>query len=213
MTISEIYRALKNPPNLQQHMLRVAKVSLFILNHWQGKPIHKELLIKAALLHDVGNIVKFNIKKYPHFLGEEQNRAQYWIAVQEEMIKKYGTDDHLTTKSMLNELGVADKIVNTIYSMSYWNAPAIKDSDDWVLKILLYSDLRVSPNGIISIRERLDDLYSRLEKYKNRIDLSNAGTEIEKQIQQNLNANIIDINDETTKTDENKLLKIQVETK
>jgi hypothetical protein len=161
----------------------------------------------------VGNIVKFNIQKYPQFLGEEQSRAQYWMEVQEEMIKKYGTDDHLTTKQMLTELEISQEIVNNVYEMSYWNAPVIKSGDNWVLKILLYSDLRVSPSGIISIKERLDDVHARLEKYKDRTDLYDAGLDIEKQIQENLTVSVLDINDNSTKVDDKELLGIQIDTK
>lgn len=213
MTIVEIYKILNNPPNLQEHQIRTARVSLYIANYWQGEPIDKELLLSVALLHDVGNIVKFDIEKYPHFLGKEQERAEYWKSIQKEMVAKYGTDDHRVTKQMLTELGVSEEIVNTIYAMSYPNAPEIVSSDNWILKILLYSDLRVSPTGIISIRERLDDVHSRLEKYKNRQDLYESGIALENQIQEHIAGKAEDITDETTETDEEKLLQIQVNTR
>lgn len=213
MTIAEIYTKLKNPPNLQEHMLQVAKVALFIFEHWKGSEINKSSLITAALLHDVGNIVKFDIEKYPHFLGTEQKRADYWMRLQKEVIEKYGTDDHKVTEQMLTELGVNPEIIKTILEMSYWNVLEISKSDNWILKILLYADLRVSPQGVIPIRQRLDDLYTRLEKYKNRMDLYELGLEIEKQIQQHLTTGVSNITDETIAVDEKPFKEFQIEAK
>lgn len=213
MTVLDIYTKLKNPPNLQEHMLRVTKVALFIYDHWNGTPIDKDLLLRVTLLHDVGNIVKFNMQKYPHFLGDEIKRVDYWIDVQKEVKEKYGTDDHEVTGKMLSELKVNPIIIQTVLDMSYWNAPIIAKSDNWILKILLYSDLRVSPTGIIPIKERLDDVHSRLEKYKERMDLYEEGLEIENQIQQNVSCKLSDITNETTQADENQFLALQIETK
>ena len=47
-----------------------------------------------ALLHDLGNIVKFDLEKYPDFLGKEKPRLEYWKKVQKEVREKYGSDDH-----------------------------------------------------------------------------------------------------------------------
>ncbi len=211
MKVVDIYIRFKNPPNLQEHMLRVAKVGLFIHDHWIGENIDRELLKKVCLLHDVGNIVKFNIQKYPHFLGNEIKRADYWMEVQKEVIEKYGTDDHEVTGKMLTEAGINPEIIKTVLDMSYWNAPIISASDNWILKILLYSDLRVSPTGIITIKARLDDVHSRLAHYKGRMDLYEAGLAIEKQIAQKLNITVDDITNESIKRDDDDLLQTELE--
>jgi hypothetical protein len=88
---------------------------------------------------------------------------------------------------MLTEAGIDPKIVQAVLDMSYWNAPKIANGNNWILKILLYADLRVSPTGVIPIKARLDDIHSRLAKYKNRMDLYEAGLQIEKQIQEKNN--------------------------
>jgi hypothetical protein len=210
MTIIEVYQKFKNPPNLQEHMLRVTKVGLFIYNHWTGSSIDKDLLLKVLLLHDIGNIVKFDMVKYPHFLGKEEQRIAYWIGVQKEIIDKYGSDDNEVTGKMLNELGVDQIILKTVLDMSYLNALNIAKSDNWILKILLYSDLRVSPSGVIPLRNRLDDVFSRLEKYKNRKDLYDAALMIENQIQDNIDISVSKITDESITADDNQLLEIEI---
>lgn len=211
MTVLDIYTKLKNPPNLQEHMLRAAKVGLFIYDHWKGNPIDRDLLLQVILLHDVGNIVKFEMHKYPHFLGDEQKRINYWIEVQQEVIEKYGSDDHEVTGKMLSELKINPSIVKNVLDMSYFNAVLIARSDNWILKILLYADLRVSPTGIIPIRKRLDDVHSRLEKYKKRPDLYAAGIEIENQVQQNMDCNVSEITNENVVQDDNQFLTLQID--
>jgi hypothetical protein len=207
MKVIDVYTRFKNPPNLQQHMLQVAKVGLFIQEHWKAESIDKVLLTKVLLLHDIGNIVKFDIQRYPHFLGEaERERAGYWLQVQKEIIQKYGSDDHEVTEKMLQEANIDPEVIKIVVAMSYTNAVTIAASQDWILKILLYADLRVSPTGIISLKDRLDDVHTRLPKYKERNDLYDAGFLIEQQIQSNLNVPVSDITDEKVAVDDALLL-------
>ncbi len=207
MKVIDVYTRFKNPPNLQQHMLRVAKVGLFIQKNWKAEPIDKDLLTKVLLLHDIGNIVKFDIQKYPHFLGEvERERADYWLAVQKETIQKYGYDDHAVTEKMLQETNIDSAVVKIVVAMSYTNAVTIAASQDWILKILLYADLRVSPTGIIPLKDRLDDVHTRLPKYKDRNDLYDAGVLIEQQVQSNITVPVSDITNDNVAIDDEYLL-------
>ena len=207
MTVLDVYTRFKNPPNLQQHMLRVAKVGLFLNKHWTGSPIDNATLKKVLLLHDIGNIVKFDIDRYPQFLGEEElPRAAYWKSVQKEIINKYGADDHEVTEKMLKEININEQIVKTVVAMAYTNAVAIAQSDDWILKILLYADLRVSPTGVIPLRDRLDDVHRRLPKYKDRNDLYEAALAIEKQIQDQITISVTNITDQSVAMDDTALL-------
>lgn len=72
MTIKEIYKMFRVPPNLQEHMIRVAKVARFIFDHWVGPKLDWQKLEKICLLHDLGNVVKFDLDRYPEFLGRER---------------------------------------------------------------------------------------------------------------------------------------------
>ncbi len=62
-TIKQIYDFYPIPPNLQNHMLTVANVVFTISQNWIGPSINKRDLILAALLHDVGNLAKFDLNK------------------------------------------------------------------------------------------------------------------------------------------------------
>ena len=186
MIISEIYKTLGIPPNLQQHMLRVTSVALFIVKNWKGPELNPETLKTMLLLHDVGNIVRFDFEKHPEFLGDEVKRIDFWKKRQKENIVKYGTDDHEATVSMLNELGISEETKERIYQMGYWNVKEVKNSTDWYLKIALYADLRVGPFGILTLQERIDDIHTRIEKYKTKPELMGFSQELENQIQSNV---------------------------
>jgi HD superfamily phosphohydrolase YqeK len=202
MTIKEIYQKLNLPEHLQQHMLTVTKLCIFIADHWKGNPIDKDQLVTAALLHDVGNIVK------PKFLGDPKDYDE-WKKNYDSIIAKYGSDDHVATEKMLNEFGVDKKIIEVILNKSGEYAVKIKDSDNWTLKILYYADSRVSPKGITTIKERFEDLMNRLEKYKGRYDLLEASEEIEIQIQKNVTVQLHKINEEMIKRNIDNLLSFQ----
>ncbi len=202
MKIHEIYRKYRVTPNLQEHMLRVCSIVEFIQRHWQAEGlVDWNFLKKIALLHDLGNTVKFDLDKNPEFLGKEKSNIRYWKQVQKEIIKKYGLNDHEATKRMLQEIGVEDEMIKTILQKSFGNSVETKNSNNWPLKILYYADLRILPFGIGTLKERIDDVRDRMPKYTNRPDfddLVNACREIEEQIQSNLTVSVNDIGDKTT---------------
>lgn len=198
MKIIEVYEKFKISPNLQDHMLRVCGIVEYIQKHWIGEAVDWNLTKKIALLHDLGNIVKFDFDKHPEFLGEEQKNVEYWKGVQSEIIKKYGSDDHEAIKKMLNELGIDEKSKEIIFSKRFGNSVAVKNSDNWVLKIMYYADLRTLPNGIGSLEDRISDVKDRMPKYTTRPDfdsLVDSCRGIEKQLQPNLNVSVEEIND------------------
>lgn len=198
MQISDIYQKLGTPPNLQEHMLKVTSVSLYIATHWHGQTLDINLLKTMLLLHDIGNIVKFDLEKYPEFLGKEEvQRVDYWIKRQSEAIAKYGKDDHDATVLMLEELQITKNIQKRIYAMGYWDVENVVNSNDWYVKVALYSDLRVGPFGILSLQERLNDIHTRLPKYKERPELIEFAKDLESQIQENMDVSVDTITSDT----------------
>jgi len=177
MKTQDIYKLFDIPPNLQDHLITVTKISNLIATHWQDQNINIPDLVKVSLLHDLGNIVKFNFEKFPI------DNIDYWKEKQTEIIKKYGNDDHDVTQKMLQEIKIDDKLIKIILNKSFDNSINISQSSDWVSKILLYADLRVLPHGVGTLQQRLDDVKDRMDKYKNRPDLPDlfsACFEIEK---------------------------------
>ena len=167
---------------------------------------------KTALLHDLGNIVRFDFDKYPQFLGPEISRIDYWKEVQAETIAKYGNDDHDATEKMLQELNVSKDIANVILEKSFGNSVQVAKGDNWYAKILSYCDNRVMPKGVVTLEERILDTKERAPKYANRPDfeeLCDSSREVEKQIQENLNNPVDQINKNSVKVD-NSLLETEI---
>ncbi|MEI7749698.1 MAG: hypothetical protein WCJ25_01705 [Candidatus Moraniibacteriota bacterium] len=196
LDIRQVYEMFSVPPNLAEHMETVAQVVRVIRDHWVGEPIEWDFIIRAALLHDIGNIVKFDFEAHPEFLGVEAVNVEHWKAVQKDIIARYGKDDHLASGNMLSEIGVSPELLSTIQDKSFANAIEVAAGNDWNAKILLYADMRVMPHGVASLEERLADVRKRMPQYYQRPDfekLLDATRDIETQISANLDETIADI--------------------
>jgi len=202
MKISEIYKKFGVSPNLQEHMERAFGVVSLIEKHWKGQEkVDWDLTKKMALLHDLGNIVKFDFEKHPEFLGSERANIEYWKKIQAEMVGKYGSDDNEATKIMLMEIGIDQNVVDMIFTKRFTHSVETEKSSSWLLKILYYADLRALPLGIGTLEERLDDIRERYNPiYTCRPDFENlleACRKIEKEIHDNLDFSVNDINNES----------------
>lgn len=161
MNILDIYKNYKIMPNLQLHQLRVASVawqicdSLFI-------EIDTESIIIACLLHDMGNIIKFDLNHFPEYNKPEG--LDYWQKVKNEYITKYGHDEHIASVKIAEELNLPKKVLNLIRKIDPHIISEIRDSDDLVEKICNYADQRVTPFEIVSVIERNNEA---MERYKN----------------------------------------------
>ena len=164
MTIGQVYKKYKILPNLQEHMLRVAKVATFICEHWTGPQLDRNLIKQAALTHDLGNMVRFDFRAHPEFLGKEAERLDYWLSVQRNLREKYGREEHRAAVKILKQAGASRKLMRLLSRQAIGRSERIVDTGNWELKILHYSDFRVGPFGMLSIRQRLDDLYERRKK-------------------------------------------------
>jgi hypothetical protein len=193
MNLTEVYQRLAIPPNLAEHMKTVRLIVEWIEKHWEGEKLNWEQIKTAASLHDLGNIVKFDFEKHPEFLGAEAERIEYWKEKQSEVVEKYGKDDHEVTEKMLVEIGADEEVIKIIGGKSFANSVEIAKMESWGPKILRYADLRTSPNGLVSMKERLDEVTNRLEKYRNDPNLPNliaACKDIESQIQNKVDADL-----------------------
>ncbi len=154
MTISEIYDTYRIPPQLRLHQLRVAAVAKILSQSIAG---FNECtgVVRAMLLHDMGNIIKFDLQKFPEFLQPEG--LDYWGRVQREFISKYGPDEHVATLRIAQEIGVSERIIDLISCVGFDKAELNKNTTDTAKKICAYSDQRVGPHGILSLAQRLEE--------------------------------------------------------
>lgn len=196
MNILEIYNKYHLPENLQMHMLRVAACSKMIIDNWNGPKIDKEAIIKVSLLHDVGNIVK---------IPENFSQDEGFRKIRKKYFDKYGTNDHEINLEIGRKEGLNKKELEILDGKrSRKNEETLK-SNSYERKISAYCDQRVSPNGVVSIKERLEDakirykdkplsVWSNKEKADYMIECS---LEIEKQIMGYCKISPEKINDES----------------
>ncbi len=186
--ITEIYKEYKIPPSLQMHMLRVAAVASLICDNFE-EPLEKEEIVTACLLHDLGNIIKFRMHIFQEFF--EPEGVDYWREVQAEFKETYGEDEHQATVEILKELGLSERIISIVDQVDFSFYCKLKDSQDLATKIVVYSDSRVGPHGVLSFTERMEEGKKRYQNHKStfgamaereRQVLVACGQETEKQI-------------------------------
>lgn len=163
MKIQEIYDKYKIMPNLQEHMFRVAGVASIICNDFE-RPIDKESIIIALLLHDMGNMSKIKLDLFPQFA--QPKGVNYWNKILNEFKQKYGNDDYKATYRILKELDVSQKTSQIVKSIEFAKATQNSKHNDFNKKISLYSDIRVAPFGVTSLKDRLAEVKQRYIKNK-----------------------------------------------
>jgi HD superfamily phosphodiesterase len=152
MKISDIYQKYKIPQMLQLHQLRVAGVASIICDNFNQK-VDKQTIISVGLLHDMGNIVKYNFDYPDEFFAPEGK--EYWKGVQKESIQKYGDNDNEANLKIVKEMNAPREVVQIVSNMAFVKLDQILVSKMTELKINEYSDLRVAPSGVLSLENRL----------------------------------------------------------
>ena len=194
MNIIEIYNQYHLPKNLQMHMLRVAACSNLILDNWKGKTIDKQAIVRVCLLHDMGNMVK---------IPEEEIQDKDFIEIRRKYVREYGTNDHQINMVIGKKEGLTDKELEILDGKRSRKNEETARSDNYEIKICAYCDQRVAPEGVVSIKERLEDAKKRYkdrplsvwsdEEKANR--LIKCALEIEKQIMKYCDLKPEDINE------------------
>lgn len=156
MNVIEIYKKYSLPENLQMHMLRVAACSNLIIDNWNGPEIDKEAIIRVCLLHDMGNIVK---------VPEDFSKDENFIQTRRKYFEKYGTNDHEINLEIGNSEGLSDKEIEILDGKRSRKNEETLNSNSYERKICAYCDQRVAPDGVVGIKERLEDAKVR---YKNK---------------------------------------------
>ena len=194
MNIIEIYKKYHLPENLQMHMLRVAACSNLIIDNWTGAEIDNKAIIRVCLLHDMGNIVR---------IPEDFSKDQEFLKIRKKYFDKHGTNDHEINLEIGKQEGLTEQELTILDGKrSRKNEETLK-SNSYERKICAYCDQRVAPDGVVSIKERLEDakvryknkplsVWSNEEKANHLIECSLG---IEKQIMQYCKLKPEDIND------------------
>lgn len=189
-------------PQLQLHMLRVTAVAVIVSEN-MSIDIDIENVKAACLLHDMGNIIKFALSFFPEAL--EPKGLEYWESVKKEFIHKYGKNEHEATYKIIKKLKISKRVQELVHSVGFSKAEERFHDKDYAKKICMYSDHRVSPRGILSLKERINEGKKRYKKNKQvkhdikdnllSIKYENFSVKIEEQIFLKCNITPGDIND------------------
>ena len=109
--IIEIYKEYKIMPMLAMHQMRVAAVAMEIADSFDTG-IDKESIVKACLLHDMGNIIKFHLERNPEW--NEPLGTEYWQSVKDEYILLYGNHEHHASLKIAKALGMSTYTIELI---------------------------------------------------------------------------------------------------
>ncbi len=165
-SIQSIYDRFEVPQNLRLHMLRAAAVAGIICKNWKGPRINKDEIVAGALIHDLGNIVKFDMETTVGrrlLKGLPKKELARLRKLRARAIRKYGEDDHKATERMAKEAGVNGRIISMVspHDGSYVD-PKVMKARGWTFKVFAYADYRVSPFGIMSLRGRVAEAKNRV---------------------------------------------------
>ena len=205
-SIHQIFERFRIVKNLQEHMLRAAAVGSLVCENWVAPKINKEDIIAVLLIHDLGNIVKMDFESEAglKLIGDERKRIDYWKQVKREVIEKYGSDDHIVSEKMVDELGISERLKFILKNHVFNNNEATVKSNDWETKITAYVDQRVGPFGVLSLKQRFRDLKERYSQKENenvnnpKIDIFiDCAFELEKQVLDNTTIGPKSINDKS----------------
>lgn len=209
MNIIEIYKKYHLPEHLQMHMLRVAACSNLILDNWNGITINKEAIIRASLLHDMGNMAK---------ISDNEVEDEEFRKIRKEYIDKYERNSHKINLIIAKEEGLKDYEIEIIDKKSSKRGEETLNSERYDVKILLYADQRVAPYGVTSLKERLEEVKRRYKNISSSVwsneekanHLIECSLGIEKQIMKYCKLNPEDINDDSIKNYIEQLRKYEI---
>lgn len=150
-------------PTLQLHQLRVASVAKLICDNFDEK-LDTESVVLACLFHDMANIIKSELERFPDFL--QPAGLEYWKSVKADYFNKYGPDEHVATVVIARGISLPDSAVSLLKRIGFSNLDKTDTEGTFENKICSYADMRVGPYGVISIEERLSEGRKRYEGRK-----------------------------------------------
>ena len=200
-SISKIYSTYFIPLNLQRHMMLTAGVAEQICANYK-KPIDAQNIIAAALIHDLGNLVKMDLKDKKKILlldPTDRDRVDILIEKQKEFWEKYGKNDFLANALIAKELGANKRVIFLMENKGIENDFRQLWRKDLGLAIFAYADLRVAPYGVTSMQERLEEFQKRYNLHKSKVTLAQSkkfmvfAKELEEEIFENVSIRPQDI--------------------
>lgn len=193
MQLQEIYIKYKTLPNLQLHMLRVSAVARIILDNWIGENVDKQAIIKACLLHDIAKPITFDMSKQRYYAKNDQELEEIEYC-HNFLLSNYGKEEYPALQKIGKEINLNSKTLELLSDLDWQYIKNFLDKDKTESLIPIYCDMRISPEGIVTINHRLQDLKNRTEK-ENKHQYVDGGN-LEAVIKKNTNMDLSSITDQ-----------------
>ena len=140
-------------------------------------------------------------------ISDNEIEDEEFRRIRKEYIDKYGRDSHKINLIIAKEEGLKDYEIEIIDKKSSKRTEETLNLERYDVKILLYSDQRVAPYGVTSLKERLEEVKKRYRNILSSVwsneeqanNLINCFLGIEKQIIEHCSISPKDINDESIK--------------
>lgn len=164
-------------------MFRVAALGSLICDRLVSQQVDKDLIVKTLLLHDMGNILKFDFERLDLFEESDKKNVETYKQAQQDFRLKYGSDPDDATLAIIEEL-TDDERVGILCEEAHWlNLEKFIDTNRWDAKICTYCDMRTGPFGLLSLPERIKDLKHRRPAERKYLDrLLELGLLVEEQL-------------------------------
>jgi hypothetical protein len=199
LIVKNIYAYCYLPNILIEHMWRVTSLADKLLNSWTGPKLNQPMLLETMLLHDLGNLVKFDLSPAAPHLLLPAKALTFYHQLQKLWWLKFGQNANMTTSRLIAgfPLKNSSQITKLILGHTSGTLAATVKNHDWLQKICDYTDFRVGPQGLVSLTARFADLKRRYA-YKHldwadevEVNLRLAAFKsLEAQLQNHLNCNL-----------------------
>jgi hypothetical protein len=191
---SEVYGEYMVPPNLQEHMLKVAAFAQVIKENWSGPEVDLDSVIQAGKFHDIAKPMTFNLTKQAKF-GLSQQEITNLGKLQNRLKLKYGENEHDATVQICRDIGLNSKTVGLVDNLEWSYIPRLLEESDIEALVLIYCDMRIGPEGVLSIKDRHEDLQNREQAYKLEERIQD-GLNLEEFISKNVTIDLNNVTDE-----------------
>jgi len=172
-------------------MLRVASLAKIILDHWIGLTVDKESIIQACVFHDIAKPMNFDLAKQAQF-GMSSTEIVNLDKLQRRLKTAYGDNEHHATVEVCKEIGCSPNAVKIVNNLEWSYIPSLLSKNDLESLIPIYVDMRVGPKGILTLKQRLEDLKARTGESEH----EQNGIQLESLISNNVSIDLNEINDE-----------------
>lgn len=193
MTVAQLYEKYMTPKNLQEHLLRVAALAKIICDNWTGEPLNNHAVVATCAVHDIAKPITFDVTKQAQY-GMPQEDIDKLTVLQKTVIEKFGDNEHKATVGISKDSGLEGDGLRLLENLEWEYIPRLISVKDTESLLPIYCDMRIGPNGILTLNKRFEDLRNRKVTYYHK-DSVRDGAALEEYLRPNVKIDLNSITD------------------